>query len=77
MTHVFVHCTLRKLYINWGHYYSREKVSPFLISPQIAYWVHVYPELYFQRVKKEDMPARVQANAYNDQFATLAASTTL
>ncbi|CAL7942871.1 unnamed protein product [Xylocopa violacea] len=29
---------------------------------QFAYWLHCYPELYFQRVKKEDIPSRfVQA----------------
>ena len=27
---------------------------------QISYWLHVFPELYFQKVKKEDMPARIQ-----------------
>ena len=27
---------------------------------QIAYWLHIFPELYFQKVKKEDMPARIQ-----------------
>ncbi|EFN85260.1 translocating chain-associated membrane protein 1 [Harpegnathos saltator] len=26
---------------------------------QLAYWLHCYPELYFQRVKKEDIPLRV------------------
>ncbi|KAH0945974.1 hypothetical protein HN011_007035 [Eciton burchellii] len=26
---------------------------------QLAYWLHCYPELYFQRVKKEDIPQRV------------------
>lgn len=26
---------------------------------QLAYWLHCYPELYFQRVKKEDIPHRI------------------
>lgn len=26
---------------------------------QICYWLHCFPELYFQRVKKEEMPGRV------------------
>lgn len=26
---------------------------------QVAYWLHCYPELYFQRVKKEDIPQRI------------------
>jgi len=33
-------------------------VKFFFIS-QIAYWVHVFPELYFQKVKKEDMGVKV------------------
>ncbi|XP_017764712.1 PREDICTED: translocating chain-associated membrane protein 1 [Eufriesea mexicana] len=39
---------------------------------QLAYWLHCYPELYFQRVKKEDIPVRaVQATI--GLFFTLAA----
>lgn len=26
---------------------------------QLAYWLHCYPELYFQRVKKEEIPQRI------------------
>ncbi|XP_076637194.1 translocating chain-associated membrane protein 1 [Colletes latitarsis] len=26
---------------------------------QLSYWLHCYPELYFQRIKKEDIPARI------------------
>ena len=26
---------------------------------QLSYWLHCYPELYFQRIKKEDIPPRV------------------
>ncbi|XP_015588044.1 translocating chain-associated membrane protein 1 [Cephus cinctus] len=26
---------------------------------QLAYWLHAYPELYFQRIKKEEIPSRV------------------
>nr|XP_012217923.1 PREDICTED: translocating chain-associated membrane protein 1 [Linepithema humile] len=26
---------------------------------QLAYWLHCYPELYFQRIKKEDIPQRL------------------
>merc|ERR1712117_581589 len=32
----------------------------FFFIIQIAYWLHIFPELYFQKVKKEDMPARTQ-----------------
>lgn len=31
----------------------------FFFIVQLAYWLHCYPELYFQKVKKEDMPARI------------------
>ncbi|ELU13900.1 hypothetical protein CAPTEDRAFT_175940 [Capitella teleta] len=37
---------------------------PFIIKfyfiLQLAYWVHSYPELYFQKVKKDEMSGRVQ-----------------
>ncbi|KAK4004409.1 translocating chain-associated membrane protein 1 [Daphnia magna] len=31
----------------------------FFFIVQMAYWLHCYPELYFQKVKREDMPARI------------------
>lgn len=31
----------------------------FFFIVQLAYWLHSYPELYFQKIKREDMPARV------------------
>ncbi|XP_043284623.1 translocating chain-associated membrane protein 1 [Venturia canescens] len=39
---------------------------------QIAYWLHCYPELYFQRVKKEEMSGRI-AHATTGLVFTLAA----
>merc|ERR1711942_178839 len=27
---------------------------------QISYWLHIFPELYFQKTKKEDMPPKIQ-----------------
>jgi len=32
----------------------------FFFIIQISYWVHIFPELYFQKIKKEDMPPRIQ-----------------
>lgn len=32
----------------------------FFFIIQIAYWLHVFPELYFQKTKKEDMPPKIQ-----------------
>lgn len=31
----------------------------FFFIIQISYWLHSYPELYFQKVKREDIPSRV------------------
>lgn len=32
----------------------------FFFIIQMSYWLHCYPELYFQRTKREEMPARIQ-----------------
>ncbi|XP_038052162.1 translocating chain-associated membrane protein 1-like [Patiria miniata] len=32
----------------------------FYFIVQIAYWLHIYPELYFQKVKKEEVSARIR-----------------
>ena len=32
----------------------------FFYIVQIAYWLHVFPELYFQKIKREDMAPRVK-----------------
>merc|ERR1712106_971616 len=32
----------------------------FFFIIQISYWIHVFPELYFQKTKKEDMPPKIQ-----------------
>merc|ERR1719245_426983 len=32
----------------------------FFFIIQISYWLHIFPELYFQKVKKEDMPPKIQ-----------------
>jgi len=31
----------------------------FFFIMQLAYWIHSYPNLYFQKVKREDWPARI------------------
>ena len=31
----------------------------FFFIIQISYWLHLYAELYFQKIKREDMPARL------------------
>ncbi|ROT68423.1 Translocating chain-associated membrane protein 1-like 1 [Penaeus vannamei] len=32
----------------------------FFFIIQMSYWIHCYPELYFQKTKREDMPDRIQ-----------------
>jgi len=32
----------------------------FFFVIQIAYWLHIFPELYFQKIKKEDMSVKIQ-----------------
>ncbi|XP_071491864.1 translocating chain-associated membrane protein 1-like isoform X1 [Diadema antillarum] len=38
--------------------------SKFYFIIQIAYWIHAFPELYFQKVKKDEMGARIQYSAF-------------
>ncbi|XP_064596873.1 translocating chain-associated membrane protein 1-like 1 [Liolophura sinensis] len=35
-------------------------IVKFYFIIQIAYWIHCFPELYFQKVKKDDMYSRIQ-----------------
>merc|ERR1711971_140232 len=32
----------------------------FFFIIQISYWLHIFPELYFQKTKKEEMPPKIQ-----------------
>lgn len=57
---------IREAYISninalWEDYPHAE--VPFIVKfyfiIQIAYWLHCFPELYFQKIKKEEIPARV------------------
>merc|ERR1739848_180279 len=32
----------------------------FFFIVQLAYWLHIFPELYFQKIKREDMGPRIQ-----------------
>ena len=45
----------------WANYPDAQLpyLFKFYFIIQIAYWLHNFPELYFQKVKKDDMPARV------------------
>lgn len=48
----------------WADYPASHALQPyiskFFFVMQISYWLHCFPELYFQRVKKEELSARVQ-----------------
>lgn len=55
---------IRLLWEGYPHVYMTFMFKFFFIV-QIAYWLHVFPELYFQRIKKEDMaPKIVYASLY-------------
>merc|ERR1711970_163625 len=44
----------------------------FFFIIQISYWLHIFPELYFQKTKKEDMPPKIQyATLYLIRFTRL------
>ncbi len=32
----------------------------FYFIMQLSYWLHGYPELYFMKIKREEMAARIQ-----------------
>jgi len=51
--------TIRQLWEGYPHSQMTFMFKFFYIV-QMAYWLHIFPELYFQKVKREDMPARVQ-----------------
>merc|ERR1712212_488113 len=51
--------SIRQLWEGYPHSQMTFMFKFFYIV-QIAYWLHIFPELYFQKVKKEDMPARIQ-----------------
>ncbi|KAL1123213.1 hypothetical protein AAG570_002300 [Ranatra chinensis] len=45
----------------WEGYPHTEMVFmfKFFYIIQLSYWLHCYPELYFQKTKREEMPARI------------------
>lgn len=48
----------------WEGYPDEHAALPFIVKfffiIQVAYWLHCFPEMYFQKVKKEEIPARLQ-----------------
>jgi len=50
---------IRSLWEGYPHIHMTFMFKFFFIV-QIAYWLHIFPELYFQRVKREDMGPRIR-----------------
>ena len=51
--------SIRSLWEGYPHTHMSFMFKFFYIV-QIAYWLHVFPELYFQKIKREDMGGRVK-----------------
>jgi len=51
--------SIRQLWEGYPHSQMTFMFKFFFIV-QLAYWLHIFPELYFQKVKQEDMPPRIQ-----------------
>ncbi|XP_059368088.1 translocating chain-associated membrane protein 2-like [Carassius carassius] len=47
------------LWENYPHVHLRFQVKFFYLT-QLAYWFHTLPELYFQKVRKEEIPRQLQ-----------------
>jgi len=61
---------IRSLWEGYPHLYMSFMLKFFFLI-QIAYWLHTFPELYFQKVKREDMPEKIKtASVYLAFIAT-------
>ncbi|XP_032755382.1 translocating chain-associated membrane protein 2 [Rattus rattus] len=49
----------RSLWEDYPHVYLSFQVKFFYLG-QLAYWLHALPELYFQKVRKEEIPRQLQ-----------------
>ncbi|XP_029590084.1 translocating chain-associated membrane protein 2 isoform X2 [Salmo trutta] len=47
------------LWENYPHVHLRFQVKFFYLT-QLAYWLHALPEIYFQKVRKEEIPRQLQ-----------------
>uniref|UniRef100_A0A672TA97 Translocating chain-associated membrane protein n=1 Tax=Sinocyclocheilus grahami TaxID=75366 RepID=A0A672TA97_SINGR len=47
------------LWENYPHVHLRFQVKFFYLT-QLAYWFHTLPELYFQKIRKEEIPRQLQ-----------------
>ncbi|XP_075248979.1 translocating chain-associated membrane protein 1-like 1 isoform X2 [Convolutriloba macropyga] len=58
----------------WDDYPHKYHVlhQKFFFIAQIAYWIHIFPEIYFQKVRKEDMPQQITYSSLYLVFLTAA-----
>jgi translocating chain-associated membrane protein 1 len=50
--------SISKLWLDYPHS-EMTYLFKFYFVIQIAYWLHAFPELYFQKVKRDEMGARI------------------
>ncbi|KAK7574126.1 hypothetical protein V9T40_011317 [Parthenolecanium corni] len=62
---------IRSLWENYPHLHMPFMLKFFYIV-QFGYWVHCFPELYFSKVKREDMPAKIKFAIINLVFVSAA-----
>lgn len=51
--------SLNQLWVDYPHA-NMSFIVKFFFIIQIAYWVHNFPELYFQKIKRDEMKGRIQ-----------------
>jgi translocating chain-associated membrane protein 2 len=50
--------SISKLWVDYPHT-QMSYLFKFYFIVQIAYWIHSYPELYFQKIKREEIVPRL------------------
>lgn len=50
--------SISQLWLGYPHIHLTYLVKFFMIV-QLSYWIHAFPELYFQKVKKEELSGRI------------------
>ncbi|XP_074600947.1 translocating chain-associated membrane protein 1 [Brevipalpus obovatus] len=63
--------SISKLWVDYPHQ-EMSYLFKFYFIIQIAYWLHSFPELYFQKVKKEEMAPRITYSTLYLSFFSVA-----
>lgn len=63
--------SISKLWVDYPHQ-EMSYLFKFYFIIQIAYWLHCFPELYFQKVKKEEMAPRITYSTLYLSFFSVA-----